>query len=68
MADAVRDRQSHVGSSLEKYRSSFELSTEDNIEYIRSAIAADSLGGTAFPICFAISILVPVKMKLSGNV
>lgn len=32
-----------------------------------SATLAANPGGTAFPICFAISILLPVNLKVSGK-
>jgi hypothetical protein len=33
----------------------------------QSAILAASMGGTALPICFAISIFVPMNLNESGN-
>lgn len=39
----------------------------DRRTYTTSAIRAASSGGTAFPICLAISIFVPLKMKSSGK-
>lgn len=42
-------------------------SLDSSSAYTLSAMRAANKGGTAFPICFAISIFVPVNMKSSGN-
>lgn len=51
----------------ENIRHDYLLFRDRNISNTQSATLAASKGGTAFPICFAISIFDPVKLKSSGK-